>query len=431
MKDKNSSRKSEITRRDFLKGTACGTLGVAVGLTGLENNAGASEKAVASGVTPASRPRLFEQISIKSLELPCRAFRSATWAGVGDEKGYVTDRAVDFYRNLGRGGIGLIVTGYQYVLPNGMELPYMIGNYDDDQTKGLVRLVEAVHSGGGRIAAQIVHTGARANTKLFPEGWKRWSPSPVEDPDTGRTTPEMTRSEIVHLIQAYAAAAARSKRAGFDAVELHGAHGYGINQFLSGASNRRGDAYGGSLKNRYRFLGEVLEAVRGSVGEDYPVLIKLSGHDYIEGGLIPEQSVQIARRLADDGIDAITISAGSGATSKKGLGPARAGILSEKKEAYLADMAALVNQAVDVPVGAVGGIRSLNKIGKLLSDGKADYVAMARPFIREPHLINRWKSGNTKKSTCISCSKCFSTGFKGTGIYCVPEKKRKEKEGTS
>jgi len=427
MKDNNRKRKKGFSRRDFLKGAAYGTLGVALGLKGLENKAEADEPAAQSAVrNPKTGPKLFEKTRIKSLELPCRALRSATWTGSADEKGYVTDRTVDFYRNLGRGNIGLIVTGYQYILPNGMELPNMIGNYDDDQIQGLTRLTKAVHSEGGRIAAQIVHTGARASTKSFPDGWRLWSPSPVEDPETGRAIPQMTRSEILQAIQAYASAAGRSKRAGFDAVELHAAHGYGINQFLSEAGNRRGDAYGGSLKNRYRFLGEVLEAVRGSVGQDYPVLIKLSGHDYTDGGLVPDQSVQIARRLADDGIHLITLSAGSGATAKKGLGPARSGILSEKKEAYLADISAVVKEAVKVPVGSVGGIRSLNKIGKLFSNGRADYVAMARPFIREPHLITRWKSGDTKKSKCISCSKCFMTGFKGT-IYCVPERKRKEK----
>ncbi len=371
-------------------------------------------------------PELFDKTAIKSLELENRSVRSATWSGVGDAKGYLTDRALELYADLARGGVGLIITGFQYVLPNGIGIVHQVGNYDDSQIEGLSRMASVIHAENGKVVAQLVHTGTKANPNLFPEPGSIWGPSPVTDPLSGNTAKEMSTAEITQVIEAYAAAASRSKTAGFDGIQLHGAHGYGINQFLSGFFNRRGDGYGGDIKNRYRFLGEIMEAVRGEVGSDFPVLIKLSGHDYCEGGLVPEESLHVARRLADDGIDAIEISGGSRASGEDFM-PSRKKILKEEEEAYLLDLAAMVKQAVGVQVITVGGIRSPSVISNVLSDGKADYVAMCRPFIREPHLINRWKSGDLTKATCISCNGCFEAAAEGNGVYCMVEKKLKEK----
>jgi 2,4-dienoyl-CoA reductase-like NADH-dependent reductase (Old Yellow Enzyme family) len=373
-------------------------------------------------------PELFDKTWIGSLELSNRAVRSATWTGLGDERGYVTDRAVQFYRDLAKGQVGLIVTGYQYVMRNGMQLPFMIGNYEDDQTEGLRRLASAVHEEGGKIVPQIVHCGARANRKLMPQDKEIWVPSASGELNTGITPHEVSREEIRHLIEAYAAAAVRSRDAGFDGVQLHGAHGYGINQFLSPLWNQRGDVYGGSLKNRYRFLGEVMEAVKAAVGGDFPLLIKLSGHDLVQGGLVPQDAIEIGRRLADDGIAAIEVSGGN-ADSPENLGPVRKKVRKEEDEAYFADLSSAMKAAVKVPVITVGGVRSLKTIGDILDGGKADYVAMSRPFVREPHLIARWHAGDAAKASCISCNGCFETGLIGKGISCKVERKRMKEEG--
>ena len=375
-------------------------------------------------------PELFQATQIKTLELANRSVRSATWSGVGDARGYVTDKAVDIYGELGRSEIGLIITGYQYIMPNGQQLPYMIGNYEDAQIEGLTRLAKTIHEGGGKVVPQIVHCGALANPKLFPEGNELWAPSTVKDESSGATAREVTKQEIQLLVEAFAAAVARCVKAGFDGVQLHGAHGYAINQFLSPRTNNRGDAYGGSLRNRYRLLAEVLEAIRGEVGEDFPVMIKLNVNDHVEGGLLPEDGVQVARFLSDDGIDAIEVSGGSSA-SPKNTGPARKKIKTEEDEAYFADAAARVKEVVNVPVMTIGGIRSLKKINDILSNRVADYVSMARPFIREPHLVSRWKAGDTAKATCISCNGCFDTGLKGIGISCKVDRKLKKKQDKS
>ncbi|MEW6351223.1 MAG: NADH:flavin oxidoreductase [Thermodesulfobacteriota bacterium] len=371
-------------------------------------------------------PDLFDKTQIKSLELANRSLRSATWTGTGDEKGYVTEATIALYRKLARGGIGLIVTGYQYVMQNGMQLPYMLGIYEDGQIEGLARLAATVHESGGKIVPQVVHTGVRANQELMPPGYEVWGPSATADPATGLIPHEVTKKEIGTLVEGYAAAARRAKEAGFDGVQLHGAHGYGINQFLSPLWNRRGDAYGGTLQNRYRFLAEVLEAIRGTVGEDFPVLIKLSGHDFAEGGLLPGETVEIGKRLADDGIDAIEVSGGS-QVSRKGFSPVRAQILKPEQEAYLVDLAAAFKASVGVPIVTVGGIRSLKTVNDILSEGKADYVAMSRPFVREPGLVNRWKQGDTAKARCISCMGCFESGLQGKGISCKVEREKTEK----
>jgi 2,4-dienoyl-CoA reductase-like NADH-dependent reductase (Old Yellow Enzyme family) len=272
-----------------------------------------------------------------------------------------------------------------------------------------------------------VHTGGKANPKLFLEEGEIWGPSAVPDPLTGNIPKEMTRQDITQAIEAYATAALRAQRAGFDGVQLHGAHGYGINHFLSGAMNRRSDGYGGDIGRRYRFLGEVNEAVRGAVGKDYPLFIKLSGNDYFPGGLVPEESLYIARRLVEDGIDCIEVSAGSRA-SANGMVPSRTKIRREENEAYLAELAGRFKEAVNVPIITVGGIRSFAVVSRILADGLADYVAFSRPLIREPHLINRWKSGDLGKAKCISCNGCFDTGLEGFGVICKVERKLREEQ---
>jgi 2,4-dienoyl-CoA reductase-like NADH-dependent reductase (Old Yellow Enzyme family) len=368
--------------------------------------------------------KLFEKSMIKSLEIKNRAVRSATWEGAGDCKGFITERVVELYGNLADGGAGLIITGFQYVLPNGVGIAHQIGNYSDDLLAGLKMLAEAARARGARVMAQLVHAGTRANPALFPEEGEIWGPSAVPDPLTGNIPKELTQREITRLIEAYAAAAYRAQRAGFDGIQLHGAHGYGINQFLSAASNRRSDKYGGNITGRYRFLGELLECVKGAVGKDYPVFIKLSGNDFFAGGLVPEESIYVGRRLEENGIDCIEVSAGSKA-SADGMIPSRTNVRREVDEAYLARLAGCFKEALRVPIITVGGIRSPAVVAKILDESVADYVAFCRPLIREPGLISRWQNGDLEKSKCISCNGCYETGLAGLGISCKMERSAK------
>jgi len=283
------------SRRDFLKTGLAATAAVVVG---------------AKFSRADNQPQLFDKTRIGSLELSNRAIKSSTWSGMADQKGFVTESKLEFYGELARGDIGLIITGYQYIMTNGQGLPYMVGNYEDTQVEGLTKLVDTVHKNGGKIAVQLVHSLARANPKMFfKEGDELWGASAIPYSPGADTPKEMTKEDIVRFVEAHAAAASRSLKCGFDGIQIHGAHGYGVNQFLSPAWNRRGDRYGGSLQNRYRLVGEILEAMRGAVGKDFPLMFKLSGQDFVENGLELPESAEIARRLADDGIDAIQVSA--------------------------------------------------------------------------------------------------------------------------
>ena len=404
------------SRRDFLKSGLAASAILMVGTKATRASQG---------------PQLFEKSSIGSLELPNRFIKSSTWSGTGDKKGYITDRALTFHNEVARDGVGLILTGNQIVMSNGISLPYSIGNYDDSQAEGLKKLAESIHKEGCKVVVQISHSLARSNPKLFiAEDDELWGVSAVSYSPDSPVPKEMTQRDITRLVEAYAAAALRSSKCGFDGVMLHGAHGYGLNQFLSPAWNRRGDSYGGSLQNRYRVVGEILEAIKGSVDPKFPILFKLSAKDFVDKGLEPPETLEIARRLQDDGIAAIQVSACCSVSGKDKHCP-KTEILEEKDEGYLLDFSQYVKEALRIPVIAVGGVRSLSTAEKVLKDGKADYISLARPLIREPNLINRWKSGNTAKAKCISCNGCFETGMQGLGISCKIERMLKENKQES
>jgi 2,4-dienoyl-CoA reductase-like NADH-dependent reductase (Old Yellow Enzyme family) len=207
-------------------------------------------------------------------------------------------------------------------------------------------------------------------------------------------------------------------------VQLHGAHGYLINQFLSPLTNRRSDEYGGSIENRSRFLFEVYQKVRVAMGNEYPLFIKLNASDNLDGGLDIDDAVYTAKKLSESGIDAIEISAGTPASGEES--PAREKINKPEKEAYNLELACRIKEAVSCPVIVVGGFRSYEVAEKAISDGM-DYISMARPFIREPNLANRWLHGDRSPAKCISCNSCFKPGIKEGGIYCVVERKLQEK----
>ncbi|MBW2616397.1 MAG: NADH:flavin oxidoreductase, partial [Deltaproteobacteria bacterium] len=217
-----------------------------------------------------------------------------------------------------------------------------------------------------------------------------------------------------------------AKEAGSDGVQIHAAHGYLLSQSLSPVFNKRSDAYGGSVENRARFLLEVLHGVQAAVGPDFPVLVKMNSQDFLESGLTLDDSLKIGTMLREEGIDAIELSGGTFVSGK--LNPSRGGIKSEDKEAYFREAAKLFKENLSVPLILVGGNRSFQLAEQLVNEGYADYISMSRPLIREPDLIKRWESGDLRKAECLSDNQCFGPARAGEGIYCVTEKKQKEKE---
>jgi len=361
---------------------------------------------------------LFEPYRISSLELKNRFVRSATWDGTADISGAVTDTSVALYHKLAQGGVGLIVTAYSFVTALGQANPSQYGIHTDDMISGLKRLVDAAHQGGAKIAIQIVHAGVNSGY-LSQRGIELQAVSKLER--IAAPHREMTEEEIDTLISEYIAAILRARKAGFDAVQLHGAHGYGMNQFLSPLFNIRTDRWGGSAENRRRFHLELIRRARQTVGDDFPLMIKFGVMDDEEGGLSLNEGVETAQQMAEEGIDAIEVSSGVGMS-------ARITKRGSPEHAYYRDRATAVKKVVTIPVMAVGGIRSLEIAESIVSSEDADLISMCRPFIREPDLVARWQKGDTWPATCISCNKCFGVLAKGEPLECGEDRRLRKKQ---
>jgi len=363
-------------------------------------------------------PSLFDTTDlINGLQLRNRLVRSATWEGLSDDQGHVTDELVELYRDLAAGGVGLIISSYLYVRRDGRQNLGQLGADHDDCIPGLARIVEAVHGAGGAVAAQLVHCGGQS-TRQANGNQRMVAPSALESPGYPEVPEELSEEGIEELVACFATAARRAVDAGFDAIELHGAHGYLLASFLSPLRNHRSDKFGGSISHRCRFTLDVFRAIRDVVGPDFPVLIKLNGSDFLEGSTTEVDSTKLAVALGYAGIDAIEVSGGTPGSGS--LGPARVGIKSAEDEAYfLAQARAIRSATPGVPMILVGGLRSLERIEPLIAYGEVDYVAMSRPLIREPGLLNRWASGDHRAPNCFSCSRCFAPARKGDGVQCM------------
>jgi 2,4-dienoyl-CoA reductase-like NADH-dependent reductase (Old Yellow Enzyme family) len=370
---------------------------------------------------------IFDKTVISGMTLSNRLVRSATWEGMCESDGRPTRELAECYANLAKGGVGLIISGYAFIRPDGKQFPGQMGIHTDLFCSEMKALSSAVHNRGGKICMQLVHVGGQTNAAIA--GSRPVAPSAIATAQFTETPSELSREEIAELVALFSAAAGRAREYGFDAVQLHASHGYLINQFLSPLTNRREDHYGGSVENRCRFLMEVYRGVRGAVGNELPVLVKLNGADNLEGGLEPADAIYAAKALDGAGIDAIEVSAGTSSSGDRS--PVRVGIKTRELEAYNLPLAVLIKNAVKCPVMVVGGIRSFEVAEGIIRRGEADYIAMSRPFIREPDLGLRWQEGNRERAKCISCNGCFKPGLKEGGIYCVVEKIEREGKGKS
>jgi 2,4-dienoyl-CoA reductase-like NADH-dependent reductase (Old Yellow Enzyme family) len=349
---------------------------------------------------------LFQPVTIGTLQLKNRFVRSATQDYLGHPDGAISKSELTLYQELAAGGVGLILTGHAYVQhPLGRASVNQNAIYDDRFIPGYRRLAEAVHAEGAALVLQVSHAG-RQTPQDWPGALESVAPSAIPDGSTGRTSRALTEEEIWSLVDAYAAAMGRAKAAGCDGVQLHVAHGYLLSAFLSPYTNRRTDAWGGSVANRGRILQEILVRGRQLVGATYPVLVKLNTTDGIAGPgtLTLPEVVTIARHLVAWGVDAIEVSGGH--REFKGV-MSRPKILTPAHEAYFAPAARAVKAAVDVPVLLVGGLRSRAVMEAVVTDGTADLVALCRPLICEPDLVRRFAAGQATAS-CVSCNACFN-----------------------
>jgi 2,4-dienoyl-CoA reductase-like NADH-dependent reductase (Old Yellow Enzyme family) len=370
---------------------------------------------------------MFEPFVIKNIKLPNRIARSATFEGMGNHKGEPSEQLARLYNMLAEGQVGLLITSaaiverFKMPLPEGGGMAYPT-YIDSDEFIGLWEpIVRNVRAHGTCIAMQIVHPG-RQEAPVLRGGEPPLAPSAVEERESGVMPREMTPEEIRAMIEKFAQACRRVKAAGFDAVQLHGGHGYMISNFISPYTNRRTDEYGGDTVKRSKFIVDIVDRSRELVG-DFPIMIKMNCSDFIEGGLTKDEAARVAAVIVDAGIDCIEITAGIYETRQE---MSRKGINKEEKEAYLRPYAEALRKTVGVPLILVGGLRSPSVIEQVLSDGAADVISMSRPFIREPQLVKRWKEGDLSRATCISCNQCSDNVFVQP-LRCYVEEAKKNK----
>jgi 2,4-dienoyl-CoA reductase-like NADH-dependent reductase (Old Yellow Enzyme family) len=362
--------------------------------------------------------KLFEPLEIGKLKIANRFVRSATYYALSDQDGFIGDESVDLMKTLVDGGVGLIITGYAFVLKQGQVFPDMNGIDVDDHIALYQKMTRAVHQRKGKIVMQIAHGGSIATTAAKGKGDYVAVSLTGALPDYGRPPRELSESDIQTIIDAFGQSALRVEASGFDGVQIHGAHGYLISEFLSPTTNHRQDKWGGSLENRMRFLVEVIRSIKSKVADDFPVMIKLGCRDYLEGdeGLTIEEGKQIAKKIEEEGIALIEISHGR---VDKGFSKGAVNIQSAEKEAYMLEAAKQIRSSVSIPLCLVGGMRSLPVIEKTLNSGVVDCISVCRPFIREPDFVNRLKNGEKESVDCISCWGCLNPDENGKNhVYC-------------
>ncbi len=355
---------------------------------------------------------LFEHTNSMGFETKNRFIRSATWENMTTEDGHMTPELYRVYEELAKNEVGTIITGYANVVKEEQPNAGMMGIYEDSFIEEYQHLTELVHQYDGRIILQVAYGGTKTTYHVGER--VIFAPSDVPERSTRTQGKAMTYEEIAYIVDAFAQAARRAKESGFDGIEIHGAHTYLINQFLSPYYNVRKDEYGGSLENRMRFLKEIYYKMREEVGNDYPILVKLTASDFFEGGLTFEETRDICLEMEHIGMNAIELSGNVHGSANKLVGQTFDGHEIEA-EGYFYKYGEVVSQEVGIPIITVGGFRNLESMEAILKGTEITYFALSRPLLAEPDLIRRWKEGDKKPVKCIRCSKCRTK----TGNYCV------------
>ena len=360
---------------------------------------------------------LFEETYIGNMKLKNRFIRSATWENMTTEDGHMTDKLYKIYDELAKGEVGLIITGYANIVEEEQPNPGMMGMYNDTFLNEYKKLTDLVHINDAKIVMQLAYGGTKTTHNVSER--VIYAPSEVCEIGTKTLGKAMTKDEINYIINAFSQSARRAKEAGFDGVEIHGAHTYLINQFLSPYYNRREDEYGGSLENRMRFLLELYAHMRKTVGEDYPILVKLTASEFFDGGLTFAETRLICKKLEAIGVDGIEISGNIHGKAKSMVGECFDGYKIQE-EGYFAEYGQVISDEINVPIITVGGLSDIDTIEDIANKTNIQYFAIARPLLSEPHLIKRWKEGDRRPGICERCSKCRTR----RGNFCVVNNKR-------
>lgn len=349
---------------------------------------------------------LFRPLRVGPVTVGDRLSRSATAERAADESGRPGEAIREMYLALARGGATWINTGCAFVQPSGRSGPDHSGMHTDEMIAPWAMVVGAVRRErpAARLFMQLLHGGRQVSRRCVAEPV---APSAVPVPGMTAKPREMTAREIEECIEAFAQAARRARDAGFDGVQLHGAHGYLISQFLSPTVNRRTDEWGGAPERRRRFVIETVRRVRAAIGPDLALTIKMNCEDFTPDGLTLAESCETARVLAAEGIDAIEVS-GWIIGGDERQSPVRKGAPKAAEEGYYLAQAVEIKRAAGmIPVGACGGWRTLARMEQVLEAEGLDFLAASRPFLTEPDLLDRLRNGQPAAS-CVTCNECFN-----------------------
>ena len=315
--------------------------------------------------------RLLDKLTVKGFVLRNRIVLPPMATELSSGKGEVTEGLIQHYSRRSRGP-GLAIVEHSYVSTEGRRSKNQLGVYDDRLIPGLSSLAEAMKKQGSVATIQINHAGAKSSPDVIET--QPVAPSPVPPPGKENVPRGLSVAEIEEITEQFVAAASRVVRAGFDAVEVHGAHGFLLNQFTSPLTNKRTDRYGGSLENRVRFPLEIVSRVRDELGEKVLLLFRLGADDKMEGGLSLIEGVKIAEMLESAGVDIIDISGGHCGSAPDWL----------KGPGFFLHLSEAVKSAVSVPVIGVGGVTTSEFADLSIRQGKADLVAVGRAFLKDP-----------------------------------------------
>lgn len=363
---------------------------------------------------------LFSSFNLGPLTVKNRLLHSATYESMSEKNGVVSPALLKRYGQLAKGNIGLIIPGHMHVHPLGKAGPRQTGIYSDDLITGLKELASVIHDEQGKVVFQLAHAGRQTRKEVT--GHDPIGPSNEgKDLTFGVEPKAMVEDEILEVISAFGDAARRAAAAGADGVQIHAAHGYLVNQFLSPFFNRREDSWGGSDEKRFNILKEIFLAIKKNAPADLAVFIKLNSDDFTpQTGIQPDLAALYAKWLVELGIDGIEIS--SGTLSYSPLAMSRNKDVEGEfafRDGYHLEAAEKIKATIGkTPLMLVGGLRKKEQMEMVLKEGKADMISMSRPFIREPHLVKRFESGKSDEVRCISCNNCLLAVRKGLPVKC-------------
>jgi 2,4-dienoyl-CoA reductase-like NADH-dependent reductase (Old Yellow Enzyme family)/thioredoxin reductase len=356
---------------------------------------------------------LFEPITIRGMRLPNRVLMAPMEKNLCTAEGVMTQRYIDYLVARAIGGVSLLRVEATYVDPVGKGRPFQCGAHGDHVIPQLRKMADEVHAAGGRVSLELAHCGRQTNSAV--SGFQPVAPSAVPCALSGGYLPRpLSRTEIAEIVGRFVAAALRGKRAGLDAIEIHGASGYLLNAFMSPYTNFRTDEYGGSLANRMRFPLEVVRAVRAAIGEDMPLMYRMSGHDHVDGGLTELDTVPFASELERAGVDLIDVSAGTYESITQTQPP------MEAAPGGLVTLAGTIKAAVNIPVATAGKLGALDIAEAALATGKIDLVSIGRGLHADPLLIQKAREGRLSEARrCIACAECVAYLNNDEPAYCA------------